>query len=334
MIRVVVLSLLAAVAVAAGLPYLISTPQFDGRIPEQPFADSRFDTFDGTRLHWRERGPDSAPALIILLHGFGGSAFSWRHSLDALERAGFHAIAPDLPPFGYSERRASGPDWASLVIDLAESRGADQPWVLVGHSMGVGVAAEIVNQRPDRAAGLVMVSGTPRLGEDHQGLSWLFALPPVGRWAEVWAAGNLVEPASIKRMLGSALGRPPTEEEFRGYYQPLLIPDSYPALLRRMARRGQVGSGWMRSPHAIIWGEDDRWVPIDRARELNEQLPAPAEIQVIEGAGHNPMDTHPAAFNRRLLRQIDAFLRTESPPAARPPTRSTRPGPGPQISVQ
>jgi pimeloyl-ACP methyl ester carboxylesterase len=308
MIRVILLSLLAALLVAAGLPYLIATPQFDGRIPDQPFADSRFAEVLGTRLHWRERGPEASPALIVLLHGFGGSGFSWRHSLDALEARGYLAIAPDLPPFGYSERRGDGPDWPALVIDLAEQRGGDRPWVLVGHSMGVGVAAEVVNRRPDRAAGLIMVSGTPRLGDDHRGLSWLFALPPVGRWAEVWASRHLVEPDAIKRMLDSALGRPPTEQEFAGYYRPLLIPDSYPALLRRMAARATVGDAWMDSPHAIIWGAGDSWVPLERARALVDRLPEPIELQVLAEAAHNPMDTHPAEFNRRLLTQIDTFL--------------------------
>jgi len=308
MLRLVVVSALAALAVAAGLPYLIPNPSLNGTIPEQPFEDSRFTDIEDTRLHWRGRSPDSARGLVILLHGFGGSGFSWRYSLDALEQAGYRVIAPDLPPFGYSERTAGGPDWPDLVIELAERQGDGLPWLLVGHSMGVSVAAEVVNRRPDRAAGLIMVGGTPSMRGRHSELSWLFALPPVGRWAEIWAARNLVRPESIMGMLSSAFGREPTEAEFEGYYRPLLVPDTYPALLRRMSARSSVSDDWMQQPHSIIWGEFDAWVPIERAEALVERLPEAIPIEILAGAGHNPMDTHPEAFDAMLIEQIDRYL--------------------------
>lgn len=308
MLRVILLSLLAALIAAAALPFLISTPNLTGRIPDQPFADSSFGDFGGTRLHWRERNGDRPRALVVLLHGFGGSGFSWRHSLDALEQEGYRVIAPDLPPFGYSERSAKGPDWADLVIQLADDRGPDLPWILVGHSMGVSVAAEVTNRRGERAAGLIMVDGTPRLRHSGGGWSWLFELPPVGRWAELWAARNLVEESSIAEMLGSALGRPPTAEEFAGYYRPLIIPGTYPALLSRMSQHREVTDDWMSTPHAIIWGESDSWVPLERARALIDRLPDPVEIRIIAESGHNPMDTHPESFNRLLLEKIQRLL--------------------------
>jgi len=317
-LRVIILSLLAAIGSAAALPYLISNPTLNGRIPKQPFSDSFFGEFGGTELHWRARTPERARALVILLHGFGGSGFSWRHSLDALEREGYRVIAPDLPPFGYSARIARGPDWADLVIALAETKGADLPWILVGHSMGVSVAAELTNRRSDRVAGLIMVGGTPRLQHSGSGWSWLFGLAPVGRWAEVWAARNLVDETSISEMLGSALGRPPTPEEFDGYYRPLIIPGTYPALLSRMSGQGEVADDWMSTPHALIWGERDTWVPIERAKALIARLPEPVNVQILEQSAHNPMDTHPDLFNRRLLEQVQRFIllnerRAESP---------------------
>jgi pimeloyl-ACP methyl ester carboxylesterase len=318
MLRLIVQSAFVALVFAAGLPYLIPNPNLNGAIPEQPFADSHFDEFGGTRLHWRSRSPDQARALVILLHGFGGSGFSWRSSLDTLEAEGYHVLAPDLPPFGYSERRAGGPDWPALVIALAEAQGAELPWILVGHSMGVSVAAQVAGRRSDRVAGLIMVGGTPGLQHRGAGWSWLFGLPPVGRWAEVWAARNLVSEASISDMLTSALGRPPTAEEFDGYYRPLTIPGTYPALLGRMSRRGEISDDWMATPHALIWGAFDRWVPIERAQQLIDRLPEPVDLQIIEEAAHNPMDTHPEAFDACLKAQIERFLAAAEGPAEEP----------------
>jgi len=309
-LKVVLLSVLAAVLVAAGLPYLIATPNLNGSIPEQPFSDSAFADVGGIRMHWRARGPNEAGALIILLHGFGGSGFSWRHSLDALEGEGYQVLAPDLPPFGYSQRTANGPDWPDLVIELAEAQGADLPWVLVGHSMGVSVAAEVTNRRSERVSGLIMVGGTPQLRRSAHGWSWLFRLPPIGRWAEVWAARNLVAEDSITRMLSSALGRAPTAEEFNGYRRPLLVRGTYPALLRRMSNSIDVEDEWVGRPTAVIWGEFDSWVPIERAEALIDRLSKPVALHVVVGASHNPMDTHPAAFNRLMVDQIKRFLTT------------------------
>src|SRR5262245_58607702 len=55
---------------------------------------------NGIRLHIAERG--SGP-LVLLCHGFPESWYSWRHQLDALAAAGFHAVAPDMRGYGKSD---------------------------------------------------------------------------------------------------------------------------------------------------------------------------------------------------------------------------------------
>lgn len=83
-------SLLALLMLALLIPYLLPRPGIDGVIPEQPFADSRFAQVEGIRLHYRARlnAADPERALVVLVHGFGGSAFSWSDTLDALEELG------------------------------------------------------------------------------------------------------------------------------------------------------------------------------------------------------------------------------------------------------
>ena len=41
--------------------------------------------------------------LVLLCHGFPESSYSWRHQLDALAAAGFHAVAPDMRGYGKSD---------------------------------------------------------------------------------------------------------------------------------------------------------------------------------------------------------------------------------------
>jgi pimeloyl-ACP methyl ester carboxylesterase len=307
---VLVLILIALPALALASPWFVPRPGLDGTIPEQPFADSRFAAVDGVRLHWRQRlvdAPDDR-ALVVLLHGFGGSTFSWRHTLDALEDAGHPAIAVDLPPFGYSQRTGLGPSWGELVRGLAERVAPGRELVVVGHSMGAGVAAEIAAAVPGRVRQLVFVDGTPGLRRPAGiPFAWALYIPSVRRALDSWAAWKLVDEDNIRRLLASALGRAPSDDELAGYFHPLTIPGTYPSLLVRMNQReGGVPEGWDRVPLAVVWGGRDDWVDIDRIRPWIADHPELRAFDTIAEAGHNPMDTHPDAFNDWLLAQLDA----------------------------
>lgn len=291
-------------------PWLPGCVSLEGRIPEQPFADSRFATLEGVQLHWRERALDAAEdrPLVVLIHGFGGSTFTWRHTLDALEQAGYPAVAVDLPPFGYSERAGGGPDWSQLTSALAEHVAPGRARVVVGHSMGAGVAAEMAAAEPGRTRLLVFADGTPRLRRLRGfPLAWALGIPPL-RWAVAgWARWRLRDEDRIERSLASAFGREPTEDELAGYYHPLTIPDTLPALLKRLHRRGSgVPEGWDRPPLAVVWGENDTWVPIERIEPWIEDHPNLQAFDILSETAHNPMDTHPEAFNGWLLEQIRA----------------------------
>jgi pimeloyl-ACP methyl ester carboxylesterase len=186
-----VLVAIALLLLGLAAPWFLPRPGLDGTIPEQPFDDSRFATIDGVRVHWRERlgdAPEDRP-LVVLLHGFGGSTFSWRHALDALADAGYPAVAVDLPPFGYSQRTGLGPSWGELVRAVADRAAPGRDWVVVGHSMGAGVAAEIAANAQQRVAKLVFVDGTPGLRRPAGiPFAWALYLPPVRRALDAWAA--------------------------------------------------------------------------------------------------------------------------------------------------
>lgn len=294
--------------VVLALPWLLPRPGLDGSIPDQPYADSHFSEIDGVRLHYRLRQDESGSGpLVVLLHGFGGSSFSWRHSLDALSAHGYDAIAVDLPPFGYSQRASRGPDWATLIGGLADEVAPGARLIVVGHSMGAGAAARLAAKRPERIDLLVMVAGTPSMRGRRQssGLDLINRVPALGRWAEVLAASRLVSEQQISEMLSSAFGREPTAEELAGYFHPLTIPGTYPALLRRMEAEADIDTGdWQALPTMLIWGDEDRWVPISVAESLLEQHPE-LPLTIMSGTGHNPMDTAAREFNELL---IDAVI--------------------------
>lgn len=208
-------------------------------------------------------------------------------------------IAPDLPPFGYSERSGSGADWSELVLALARQIAPQRDLVLVGHSMGAGVAAASAAHADGAVRQLIFVGGGP--GQRRQGsATWrgVLVLPSVSRALEVMAAHRLLEEEIFSDLLATALGREPSPEELAGYREPLRIPGTYPALLRRMSQ-GTDSSGWQATPAVAIWGENDARVPLGVGLRLQERVPE-LDLLIIPGAGHNPMETHAAAFQALL----------------------------------
>lgn len=291
------------------LPYLLSDGA-DGEMPEQPFADSRFAEIAGQRLHYRVREPaGTAEGSVLLIHGMAGSSFSWRENVGALADAGYRVVTLDLPPFGYSERRApadAGTDYAELVSGLLASEfPAAGDWVLVGHSMGASAIAAVAATTDIPLRGLVFVGGTHETadarGDPNVISRTVFAYPPVQRWIATVAGRRMLHEEGLGRALASAYGREPEQDEVHGYLEPLQIAGTPRAFVRKLMQPQTVALEHTAGvPGLVIWGEGDEWVPVSSGRRLAENRPD-TRMEIIDGAGHSPMETHPEAFNRLLL---------------------------------
>src|SRR5688500_2056321 len=132
-----------------------------------PDTDVRTRTIatDGVDLHLLEAGDDGP--VVLLSHGFPELAYSWRHQLPALARAGYRVVAPDQRGYGRSSRPddIEAYDIHHLVDDLRgvlDDLGAERA-VVVGHDWGSMVASHLALLHPDRVLGLVNMS-VPHLG--------------------------------------------------------------------------------------------------------------------------------------------------------------------------
>jgi len=121
----------------------------------------------GGRIHAVEQG--SGP-LVLLVHGFPESWYSWRHQLPALADAGYRAVAIDVRGYGRSSKPrvveayrmlAHVADNVGVVHALGEEDAA-----IVGHDWGSPIAANSALLRPDvfTAVGLMSVPYSPRGG--------------------------------------------------------------------------------------------------------------------------------------------------------------------------
>lgn len=124
----------------------------------------RFVRTNGIRLHVAEagRGP-----LVLLLHGWPETSYSWRHQLPALAAAGYHAVAPDVRGCGRSDkpgaieayRMSALLDDFTGLLDAMDEKSA----VVVGHDWGATMAWTGAALRPERFRAVVGLS-VPHLG--------------------------------------------------------------------------------------------------------------------------------------------------------------------------
>ncbi|MEU8825660.1 alpha/beta hydrolase [Streptomyces sp. NPDC048636] len=119
------------------------------------------------RIHLVEQG--SGP-LVLLVHGFPESWYSWRHQLPALAGAGYRAVAVDVR--GYGRSAAPGAVEAYRMLELVADQVAvvealgEESAVIVGHDWGASIAATCALVRPEvfGAVGLLSVPYAPRGG--------------------------------------------------------------------------------------------------------------------------------------------------------------------------
>ena len=264
----------------------------------------------GFSLHIYEGGKENAPALL-LIHGLGDEADSWRHVIFPLAES-HRVIAIDLPGFGRSdhltEPYTSGL-YTSSILSLMDVLSI-QSAVLVGSSMGGMISHRIALEHPKRVDGLVLVDGSLVLKE-HSGAGevLLFTVPLLGEWRY------------------NRLRRDPNEayQTLRGYYADLdNLPEADRAFLFQRVNK-RIWSDSQRDaylstlrqmvhstifqpkkdlderikadqiPLLIIWGEQDFIMPIANGRALAQMRPT-AKFNCIPGAGHLPHQEKPSLF--------------------------------------
>jgi pimeloyl-ACP methyl ester carboxylesterase len=119
----------------------------------------RFIQTNGIRMHLAECG---AGPLVVLCHGFPESWYSWRHQLQALAEAGFHAVAPDMRGYGQTDSPEEVDQYTLLhlvgdMVGLLDALDVNRA-VIAGHDWGAPVAWHSALLRPDRFRAVVGLS--------------------------------------------------------------------------------------------------------------------------------------------------------------------------------
>jgi len=263
-----------------------------------PFR-AQYRTVDGTRLRMIDTG-NGTP--VVFIHGIGASLYGWRHQLAPLVAAGYRVVAFDNRGFGFSDKPAHGYSnaaYSHLVVSLLDSLGIASA-VLVGHSMGGAIAAEVAIAHPERVRGMVLIDAA------GFGIRWPGVLK-MARWPLLgavmttfrgrWITGRIVRSTFADR--GKV-----TAADVDQYYAPVPDPD-YGRALRGVLREfrfdtlgGRLGS--VQTPTLILWGNADRWIALDDGSRFARELPR-SEFVVLERTGHDAPEESPDQVNPLLL---------------------------------
>jgi pimeloyl-ACP methyl ester carboxylesterase len=271
-----------------------------------PFAN-----VDGLQVHYLEEGHGTA---VVLIHGWGMSGESWDDVMAALG-PGYRCLALDLPGYGRSQQseRVSVQDYAGVVDAFCRELELSDV-TLMGHSMG-GMITLLTTLEHPRSVGRLATVGAVITGELSPLIRWwlcpglrlaaisgfgprfysfVAGIRPYMRWlvGKTWYGGpDCLDAPYFPRRLAVLMRTDTIITRLRNL--PSLTGTN---LLPRL--------GEITAPALLIHGEKDGTVPAIQAHMAVERMPN-AELKIIPGAGHWPMDERPGLFMSALLDWLD-----------------------------
>jgi pimeloyl-ACP methyl ester carboxylesterase len=270
---------------------------------------SRFLEVNGTRVHYQEAGEPNAP-ILVLIHGFASSTLVWSKVFLGLAASGFRVIAPDMLGYGYSGKPHDGEytiaAQAKLIVALLAQLGIRNA-TFVGSSYGGAVAATCALEYPDRVEKLVLVGAVSNNRPLEFILMRLFGSPLVG---------DVVSPLLIgsRRLLRRRMKRVYDrhswvldERRVDARHLPLRTATTQRAIIRTVrgwnAEQVSRDAHLIQQPTLLLWGENDREIPLAEGERLHEMIPGSRMI-VFRNCGHLPHEEYPYEFTNL----IDEFV--------------------------
>ncbi len=255
---------------------------------------------DGYRYCVADRG---AGKPVVLLHGLGGSLYDWRHVLRPLSEDR-RVIAVDLLGAGESDK-PEGEDY-SVAAQARRLRGLlDRLGVgrasLAGNSFGGGVALRFAQDWPERTDRLVLLNSIC-YAEETPCYLWAAKLPCADTLVDWIPLGDATR--WVLRGSTGTVGRL-SDEELDTYIEEIRAPGRRRALVGTLravvppdVREFEARLRTIRAPALLVWGREDRTVPLALGRRLASELPD-ARLVVLD-AGHVPNQERPEEVVRLM----------------------------------
>ena len=304
-----VTAVLGVGAVVAYNPYLLVRAQFERQRVIAGLTDAEI-VVAGHRWSYAysDNAPPGAP-IVVMLHGFTGSKENWYPVAERL-RGKYRLLVPDLPGWGESERQP-GADYgfvtqSARVAEFIQALSPNQPVVLLGHSMGGGIAALVAARHPqlvDRV-GLLDAAGV-RFKDNQFGTDVLAGANPFA----------VADRVTLQRYIDTVFHRAESKP---------WIP--WPASSGLIARRRNdaafeqavlehIGRGPerflpgeaaadIRQPALLLWGRQDAVIDPSALDLYAARMPQASKV-LVDDAGHMSLMEQPDAVAAAVIALIE-----------------------------
>ncbi|MFN6994143.1 MAG: alpha/beta fold hydrolase [Aquincola tertiaricarbonis] len=293
----------------------VSLSRAPDRAPESLVArwappPSQFIELAGQVVHLRDEGHPQDPLPVLMLHDLGNSLHTWSAWAPRLARQR-RVVSVDLPGAGLTGpqpeadyRLSTQARFVLALMDRLQLRQVQ----LVGHGRGGEVALELAAQAPSRVERLLLLNpgSGPILARRTPPLFLVARLPVLH-----WLAESLLPRALVQAHLAALVARPDrlSAEQVDRHFELLLREGNRRALHEQLLQvqaeahaqdaAATDGNGSpardatrqlpMPMPVQVMWGQQNRWMPGDRAARVTASIPNAVLVRLPE-AGHLPQE--------------------------------------------
>jgi 3-oxoadipate enol-lactonase len=229
---------------------------------------------------------------LLFLHGVGGGHHAWEHQVPYFGRLGYPSHAWDQPGYGHSPivEPYDLEHIAASLARLIESL-ADEPVVLVGHSMGGMIAQEACARYPQLIKALALCFTSPAFAGGGSEFTKQFIAARIAPLDQ----GKTM--AQIAAQLIPTMG---SNSKLAVQVMSGVPPDTYRKAVRLLTtfdRRKELAK--IKVPTLLVAGSEDKTAPPAVMERMAQKIPH-AEYILLDKCGHlGPMD-QPEAFNDAL----------------------------------
>ena len=287
-------------------------------LPRSEVADkysnqnSMFITLEnGSTVHIRDEGSRDGEVLV-LMHGFGMSLHVWEKWIAELGDT-YRLISFDWPGHGLSTPvRDANYNLNALtdyLADVLDWMNIDE-FVLVGHSMGGGVAMNYIVDNPDKVQALVLIGASGlKIDRSDKPLRML----EMTKYPGMSTALRYITPYdTIKNALITRYGSEAfvSKELVDKYYELMLNSTNREIFIKRLKQMLldeplDARIGRLNHPTLLIWGEEDQMVGLKYAKRLRSIILS-ARLVSYQGVGHMPMEVLPKVTARDLTNFLNS----------------------------
>lgn len=233
---------------------------------------------------------------LVFLHGVGGGHHAWEEQVPYFGKLGYPAHAWDQPGYGHSALvEPYDLEHVSASLALLIQKLADEPVVLVGHSMGGLIAQETYVRYPQLVKAMALCFTSPAFAGGNSEFTKKFIAARIdpldhGKTMAQIAAQLIPTMGSNSKLAEQIMAGVPPETYRKAVH-----------LLTTFDRRKALGD--IKVPTLLVAGSEDKTAPPSVMEKMWQKIPG-SEYVLIPDCGHlGPMD-RPDEFNAALL----AFL--------------------------